>query len=486
MLHQRRKSPYLQKSPIIANPSNPKNPKKLPPLDQDFPEEEEALDEEDPYEENERLRQQLEDLKRQHLREIDQLCNEKNQTIEEYEKEREDLLEKLNGKTLDFTMTESQDMDPNDVIQGLLENEKLKNDELSKNLEEEKERIASLEEVLHEELEKNESLEKSVAKMKRQIETLQNQDKEPNQEQIQVLQKENAELIVKLEKLEKDFQKKEEENAALLKTIQTLEASLEGTNELKNTIKQLNEKLSKLESEPKSTIEKPKRVEARPIESRHSRIPAIRKSPAPSDKKMGIKPKESALTPKINKNQKPKKVKEEIENDIEESEVIEEKPQATPKRKIESPPPEEDEETNSIDEPPPREASSAQSPNRKAMVDNVSFNDSDTGQEPSSARSVGMQNRRKLLESRITFDEPEEPKVVNRPRIDLSVPELESKVEELKFEKSELERQLNKAIPKGKIMMQVMQEREGLENKLDDINKQISHYKLQLRFANQK
>ncbi|KAK8841633.1 hypothetical protein M9Y10_027258 [Tritrichomonas musculus] len=65
----------------------------------------------------------------------------------------------------------------------------------------------------------------------------------------------------------------------------------------------------------------------------------------------------------------------------------------------------------------------------------------------------------------------------------MTVDQMRSKVDELNIERAEIERQLNKATPKGKIMSHVIKEREDLERQLEEVNKAISHVKLEIRKA---
>lgn len=65
----------------------------------------------------------------------------------------------------------------------------------------------------------------------------------------------------------------------------------------------------------------------------------------------------------------------------------------------------------------------------------------------------------------------------------MTVDQMRSKVDELNIERAEIERQLNKATPKGKIMSHVIKEREDLERQLEEVIKAISHVKLEIRKA---
>ncbi|OHS96097.1 hypothetical protein TRFO_37768 [Tritrichomonas foetus] len=66
----------------------------------------------------------------------------------------------------------------------------------------------------------------------------------------------------------------------------------------------------------------------------------------------------------------------------------------------------------------------------------------------------------------------------------MTIDQMRSKVDELNIEKAAIERQLNKAMPKGKIMSHAIKEREELERKFEEMNKMISHVKLAIRNYN--
>lgn len=65
----------------------------------------------------------------------------------------------------------------------------------------------------------------------------------------------------------------------------------------------------------------------------------------------------------------------------------------------------------------------------------------------------------------------------------MTIDQMRQKVDELNIERAEIERQLNKATPKGKIMSHVIKEREDLERQLEEVIRAISHVKLEIRKA---
>ncbi|OHT08358.1 hypothetical protein TRFO_23191 [Tritrichomonas foetus] len=121
-------------------------------------------------------------------------------------------------------------------------------------------------------------------------------------------------------------------------------------------------------------------------------------------------------------------------------------------------------------------------PNKRAMADNIKFGDDDSA-------SKAPQIRAKAMESQISFNQPDPEPVQVRPPITpsgMSVSEIQAKVDKLNFEKAEIERQLNKAMPKAKIMTHIRKEREELEEHLEVVMKDISKLKLELHFAQEK
>jgi hypothetical protein len=65
----------------------------------------------------------------------------------------------------------------------------------------------------------------------------------------------------------------------------------------------------------------------------------------------------------------------------------------------------------------------------------------------------------------------------------LSADQMRAKVDELSVERAELERKLNKAMPKGKVMSHLIREREELEARFNDVSRTISRIKLAIRHS---
>jgi hypothetical protein len=63
----------------------------------------------------------------------------------------------------------------------------------------------------------------------------------------------------------------------------------------------------------------------------------------------------------------------------------------------------------------------------------------------------------------------------------MNVDQMRTKVDELNLERSELERQLNKVMPKGKVMSYMIREREELESHFNDVCRAIGQIKLEIR-----
>ena len=93
-----------------------------------------------------------------------------------------------------------------------------------------------------------------------------------------------------------------------------------------------------------------------------------------------------------------------------------------------------------------------QSPKRSALVDNIKFG-----------------------------DESENTKPIEDDVESMTVPEMKQQLEILRHEKEELERKLNKAPPKGRLMAHVRREQEENEAQLDALTKRISRIRFQLR-----
>ena len=65
----------------------------------------------------------------------------------------------------------------------------------------------------------------------------------------------------------------------------------------------------------------------------------------------------------------------------------------------------------------------------------------------------------------------------------MTLDQMRAKVDELNVQRAEMERQLNKVLPKGKVMSYVMREREELEKQFNDLTKVIAHIRLEIRQA---
>lgn len=155
-------------------------------------------------------------------------------------------------------------------------------------------------------------------------------------------------------------------------------------------------------------------------------------------------------------------------------------------------------EQQKIESPSVKKANSP--PPRRALVDNIQFDDGSNNDDkshhsspkpsPPPEQPQPPSPNKKALQSHITFNDDDQSSQTNVPPpiklSGLSANELRAKVDQLNQEKAEIERQLNKALPKGKIMMHVRQEREEMEEKLDGVVKDISKLKLELHFVEKK
>lgn len=63
----------------------------------------------------------------------------------------------------------------------------------------------------------------------------------------------------------------------------------------------------------------------------------------------------------------------------------------------------------------------------------------------------------------------------------MTIDQMRAKVDELNIQRAEMERQLNKVLPKGKVMSHVIREREELEKQFNDLTKVIARIKLEIR-----
>lgn len=141
-------------------------------------------------------------------------------------------------------------------------------------------------------------------------------------------------------------------------------------------------------------------------------------------------------------------------------------------------------------------------PGRRALVSQIAFGDDGSGDprpissvkqargiprtamndhfneqfgEPSAAAQI-FENERAPMDARQL-----PPLVVDT--TGMSVDEMRAKVDELNIQRAEMERQLNKVLPKGKVMAHVMREREELERHFEEISRVIAHIKLEIRQA---
>jgi hypothetical protein len=67
--------------------------------------------------------------------------------------------------------------------------------------------------------------------------------------------------------------------------------------------------------------------------------------------------------------------------------------------------------------------------------------------------------------------------------IGLTIDQMRARVDELTLERAELERQLNKALPKGKVMSHLIREREEIEAQFNEVSKTIARIRLEIRRA---
>jgi hypothetical protein len=65
--------------------------------------------------------------------------------------------------------------------------------------------------------------------------------------------------------------------------------------------------------------------------------------------------------------------------------------------------------------------------------------------------------------------------------VGMTVDQMRAKVDDLTAEKGELQRRLNKALPKGKVMSHLIRERDEIEARFDEVSKTISRFKLEIR-----
>jgi seryl-tRNA synthetase len=65
----------------------------------------------------------------------------------------------------------------------------------------------------------------------------------------------------------------------------------------------------------------------------------------------------------------------------------------------------------------------------------------------------------------------------------MTVDQMRAMVDELNLEKAALERQLNRALPKGKVMSHLIREREEIEKRFNELSRAIARIKLEIRRA---
>lgn len=120
-------------------------------------------------------------------------------------------------------------------------------------------------------------------------------------------------------------------------------------------------------------------------------------------------------------------------------------------------------------------------------------------EQPAQAAPLEVPPWRRALVSSITFgDDSPPPKKPARPAGDhfgtsdrfavvdtagMSVDQMRAKVDELNVERARLEQQLNRALPKGKVMSHLLREREETETQFNEISKVIAKLKLDIRQA---
>jgi CHASE3 domain sensor protein len=91
-----------------------------------------------------------------------------------------------------------------------------------------------------------------------------------------------------------------------------------------------------------------------------------------------------------------------------------------------------------------------QPPRRAALVDNIHFGQDSVTEIPDDIESM-------------------------------SVPEMKDLLEILRTQKEDVERQLNRAPPKGRLMAHVRREKEEMEEELDGLSKRIAKIRFALR-----
>lgn len=121
---------------------------------------------------------------------------------------------------------------------------------------------------------------------------------------------------------------------------------------------------------------------------------------------------------------------------------------------------------------------------KRALQSNICFGEEPAAVGPKRTSIVINQNRKAMNDHFQDFSQVPEPEPLPPLPFDLenmSIEKMRLKVDELNVEKAAIERQLNKALPKGKIMSHIIREREDLEKQLENMNRMISQVKLEIR-----
>jgi hypothetical protein len=127
-------------------------------------------------------------------------------------------------------------------------------------------------------------------------------------------------------------------------------------------------------------------------------------------------------------------------------------------------------ETAPESEPPAQPAPVEVPPWRRALVSSITFgDDSPPAKKPTRAATgdqLGLSEKFAVVDT-----------------AGMSVDQMRAKVDELNVERATLEQQLNKALPKGKVMSHLLREREETETQFNEISKVIAKLKLDIRQA---
>jgi hypothetical protein len=121
-------------------------------------------------------------------------------------------------------------------------------------------------------------------------------------------------------------------------------------------------------------------------------------------------------------------------------------------------------------EPPAQAAPVEVPPWRRALVSSITFGEDSPPPKkpprPAAADTFGPSERFAVVDT-----------------AGMSVDQMRAKVDELNVERARLEQQLNKALPKGKVMSHLLREREDTETQFNEISKVIARLKLDIRQA---